>query len=75
MAEDEREENDLPTLLIAKRAAKRKFGHIAGVEGFGVGHHTLRIYLSNAALCEKLPKTFHGVPVDFIVVEEIVAAK
>lgn len=75
MAEDEREKNDLPDLLTAKRAAKREFGHLPGVAGIGVGHHTLRIYVSDEALCNKLPKTFHGVKVSFILVEDVVAAK
>lgn len=75
MAEDEREKSGLTNLLTAKRAAKRQFGHIAGVEGFGIGNHTLRIYVSDEAVCDELPKEFQGVPVDFIVVEEIVAAK
>jgi hypothetical protein len=75
MAEDEREKNDLPDLLTVKRAAKREFGQIAGIEGFGIGNHKLRIYVSNEALCKELPKKFHGVEVDFIVVEDVVAAK
>ena len=54
-----------------KAAAKKQFGHIPGIEGFGIGENTLRIYVRDASVRDCLPASFQGVPLDLIVTGEI----
>ncbi len=56
-----------------KRAAKSEFGCLRGVEGFGLGEHSLRIYIHDASVRQNLPAVFHGVQVDIVVVGDISA--
>jgi hypothetical protein len=58
-------------LRAVKAAAKLQFGHIAGVEGFGIGESVLRIYVQDASLRDRLPTEFQGVPVDLVVTGKI----
>jgi hypothetical protein len=67
------QETELSELRAAKRAAKEQFGHVAGVTGFGIGNHVIRIYVSNRDILKKLPKEYRGVRVDYVLAEEIVA--
>jgi hypothetical protein len=62
-----------PDMREIKRAAKEKFGHIAGVRGFGIGDHSLRIYVISTDTREKLPTMFKGVRVDYVITGDIVA--
>lgn len=58
-------------LLNAKAAAKRELGEIPGVEGFGIGAGTLRVYIRNPGVREHLPDEFRGVPVECVMVGDI----
>jgi len=60
-------------MRAVKCAAKAQFGATPGVQGFGIGHGTLRIYVQNAEIRSQLPATFQGVPVDFIISGDITA--
>lgn len=60
-------------LRAVKTAAKAQFGQTPGVEGFGIGDGTLRIYVRNADVRKQLPSEFQGVPVDFVVSGDITA--
>ena len=60
-------------MRAVKSAAKAQFGATPGVQGFGIGHGTLRIYVQNAEIRSQLPSTFQGVPVDFVVGGDIAA--
>jgi hypothetical protein len=60
-------------LIEVKAAAKRELGHIAGVQGFGVGDNALRVYLRDDAARERLPADFRGVPIEPVVVGTITA--
>jgi hypothetical protein len=62
-----------PDMRAIKAEAKTRFGNLSGVQGFGVGDHTLRIYVNNSGLRNQLPTRFHGVPIDVVVTGEIVA--
>ena len=62
-----------PDMRAVKSAAKAQFGDTPGVQGFGIGHGTLRIYVQNAGIRSQLPSTFQGVPVDFIIGGDIAA--
>jgi hypothetical protein len=66
-------ESELSQLRAVKRAAKEQFGHVAGVTGFGIGNHVIRIYVNNPSILRNLPKTYLGVPVDYILAEDVVA--
>ena len=60
-------------LRAVKNAAKAQFGQTPGVEGFGIGDGTLRIYVRNAEVRKQLPSEFQGVPVDCVVSGDITA--
>lgn len=60
-------------LRTVKAHAKKEFGAIEGVQGFGIGDRRLRIYVRGAAVRRQLPDTFEGVPVECIEVGEIEA--
>ncbi len=66
-------EAEEPDMRAIKAEAKTRFGRLSGVQGFGVGDRTLRIYVSNSDLKSKLPTRFHGVRIDVVVSGEIVA--
>lgn len=61
-------------LRVVKAAARSQFGDFPGVEGFGLGENSLRIYIRNAEVSRRLPSQFQGVPVDFIVTGDITAS-
>lgn len=73
VGERRNQQTELSELRAVKRAAKEKFGHVAGVTGFGIGQHAIRIYVSNRDIVQKLPKEYRGVPVDCVLGEKIVA--
>lgn len=54
-----------------KAAAKEQFGRVRGVEGFGIGDGTLRVYVRDSQVREQLPSKFRGVPVDCVVTGDI----
>jgi len=68
-------EQQKPDMTAIKAAAKRQFGHIEGIEGFGIGDNTLRIYVTDASVRGRLPIEFQGVPVDLVVTGEITPAR
>jgi hypothetical protein len=62
-----------PDLRAVKAAAKSRFGGVRGVQGFGIGDGSLRVYIRTPEVRKRLPNKFQGVPVDFVVVGDIVA--
>lgn len=62
-----------PDMRAVKSAAKAQFGATPGVQGFGIGHGTLRIYVQSDEIRNQLPSTFQGVPVDFVIGGDIAA--
>lgn len=67
-------QND-PDMRAIKAAAKSQFGHVRGVQGFGIGDRALRIYVTDARVKAHLPANFRGVPVVFVVTGEISALR
>lgn len=67
-------QSELAELRAVKRAAKEQFGHVAGVTGFGIGEHVIRIYVSNRDIVRHLPREYRGVPVDYVLAEDIAAS-
>jgi len=63
-----------PNLRAIKAAAKSLFRHIDGVEGFGLGENSLRIYIRNSKVRDQLPSIFQEVPVEFVITGEITAS-
>lgn len=51
----------------AKQAAKREFGELDGVQGFGIGDAELIVYVRDIRVKNKIPAKFHGFPVQTIV--------
>jgi len=62
-----------PDLRAIKTAARTEFGLTPGVQGFGIGDHTLRIYIHNPDVRDQLPTSYQGVPVDFVVTGDVTA--
>ena len=58
---------ELTDLISAKAAAKKELGQIPGVEGFGIGDASLRVYVHDAAVEKLVPSEFRGVPVHCVV--------
>ena len=56
-----------PDMRSVKAAAKTQFANVKGVEGFGIGDQTLRVYVCNATVQRQLPERFQGVPVEFVI--------
>lgn len=61
---------NLPEL---KNLAWKEFGALDAVQGIGIGKHGLRVYLRDEEAARLIPNPYHGVPVEFLVVGEIVA--
>jgi hypothetical protein len=60
-------------LEAAKAVASSQFGNVQGVEGFGIGDDTIRIYVRNPEVRKQLPEQVRGVPVDCVVTGNISA--
>jgi hypothetical protein len=63
---------ELTSLITAKAAAKKELSRIPGVEGFGIGDASLRVYVHDAAVEKLVPSEFHGVPVHCVVTGSVV---
>jgi hypothetical protein len=59
-------------LLRARDDAERRFGHLPGVQGFGVGDAVIRVYVRDAEAAAQIPRSLDGVPVEVVRVGEIV---
>lgn len=62
-----------PDLRQIKSEAKRAFGALAGVTGFGVGDRSIRIYVLDHDVRKRLPAKFKGVRIECVVTGEIIA--
>jgi hypothetical protein len=62
---------ELADLMTARTAARKELGEISGVEGFGIGDGSLRVYVHDAAVKKLVPSEFHGIPVDCVVIETV----
>lgn len=60
-------------LKAVKADAKIEFGKIAGVQGFGLGESSVRIYVTNDNVKEKIPSAYRGVAIEFVNVGNIIA--
>ena len=62
-----------PDLRAIKAAARTELGQTPGVQGFGIGDRTLRVYIHNQEVEQRLPASFQGVPIDFVVTGDVTA--
>jgi len=62
-----------PDMRAIKAAAKAAFSEVSGVEGFGIGDQSLRVYVSNSDVSRELPREFQGVEVECVVTGDISA--
>lgn len=65
-------------LRAVKNKAKKRFGQIPGVLGFGIGENSIRLYVHDADVHvkfpgEEFPKDFEGVKMDVVITGEILA--
>jgi hypothetical protein len=58
-------------LRDAKETAKRDFGSMPGVEGIGIGDGVLRVYVRDANVKDRLPRTCENVDLEFVVTGEV----
>jgi len=57
----------------AKAVAKRTLGDIPGVAGIGIGNGVLRVYVQDASVIDRLPRSCEEVDIEFVVAGEIKA--
>ena len=62
------------SMQAVKAAAAHQFNTTDGVVGFGIGDRTLRIYVRNSAVRDRLPSEFQGVPVEVVVTGDVWAS-
>jgi hypothetical protein len=62
-----------PDLKSVKMAARSQFGDVPGVQGFGIGNGTLRVYVRNSDVSRQIPETYQGVPVEFVITGDVEA--
>jgi hypothetical protein len=55
-----------PDLVTVKKAVKKEYQHLAGVEGVGIGDGVINIYVSNPEVSKQLPSTFQEVPLNCV---------
>jgi hypothetical protein len=65
------DDNSELDLLKVKAAARDELGRIDGVQGFGVGDGSLRVYVQDAGVKKHLPLEFRGAPIECVVVGTI----
>jgi hypothetical protein len=46
---------------------------VDGVNGFGLGERSVRVYVRDAAVRDRLPHEYQGVPVEVVVTGDLVA--
>lgn len=54
-------------LKQAKAEAKKRFGHIQGIVGFGIGDGVVVIYVRNSAAKNELPVAIDHVPIECVI--------
>lgn len=62
----------LAELKAKKREAQERLEQVPGVEGFGVGDGTVRVYLRSPGVKDGLPTEIGGVPLEFIVTGDVI---
>ena len=60
-------------LRSAKATAKAALRSIEGIQGFGIGDQTVRVYVRDTAVARQLPSEIAGVTVECVVVGDISA--
>jgi hypothetical protein len=58
-------------LRNAKEAAERDFGSTPGVEGIGIGDGVLRVYVRDANVIDRLPRSCAEVDLEFVITGEV----
>jgi hypothetical protein len=66
-------QTNLADLKVMKALAEREFSGIEGVQGLGIGDQCLRVYVRNRDVEQKLPRIFHGTPLEFVVTGSVSA--
>ena len=58
-------------LREAKEVAKRDFGDTPGVEGIGIGDGVLRVYVQDANVISRLPRSCEAIDIEFVVTGDV----
>jgi hypothetical protein len=58
-------------LSDAKKVAKRDFGGMPGVEGIGIGDGVLRVYVQDADVIGRLPRSCEAINIEFVISGEV----
>jgi hypothetical protein len=64
-----------PDLRALKTKARELFGHLPGVQGFGIGERALRVYVRDAEVGKGLPDELEGVPIEIVITGDVVATQ
>jgi hypothetical protein len=63
----------LQELAAAKAGLLNQFKNVPGVNGFGVGEHSIRIYVRDSSLRQLIPPSFNNIEVECLVEADISA--
>ena len=55
-----------PDLITIKKAVKREFQNLTGIEGVGIGDGVINIYIRTPEVSKQLPSTFDNVLLNYI---------
>jgi hypothetical protein len=64
---------DLAELKAKKRRAQEQLSKLPGVEGFGIGDGTIRVYVQSPQVKQSLPADVEGVTLEVVVTGDISA--
>lgn len=64
---------DLAELKAKKRRAQEQLRDLPGVEGFGIGDGTIRVYVRSPQVKQSLPTDVEGVTLEVVVTGDITA--
>ena len=62
---------NIQQLRDAKNVAKRDFGDTPGVEGIGIGDGVLRVYVRDADVIGRLPRSCEAIDIEFVISGEV----
>ncbi|MBI4748266.1 MAG: hypothetical protein HY774_07230 [Acidobacteria bacterium] len=64
-------EPDKQALMAAKAELRRQFKNVPGVQGFGIGEHSVRVYIQDTSLRAHIPEQINNIEVECIVEGDI----
>ncbi len=64
-------EPDKQALMAAKAELRRQFRDVPGVQGFGIGERSVRVYIQDTSIRPQIPEQINNIDVECIVEGDI----